>query len=394
MKILALCLLAAASSASALTIQIDYTYDTNNFFNTQVKKDAIEAVAKFYGDLIQDNLLRIDPADFDQASWTAKPINPTTGSQISIPDLVVPADTMIVYVGSRVLVAPRLAETVLPGYGAGGTAPWFAHLAGRGSAGAAAEVSKRTDFAPWGASIAFDSTTTWNFSLSRNLVGFEFTSVALHEMGHALGIGTSHSWINKVVAGAFTGPAAVRSYGSTPPVQSGNSHFEATTNPSPAFGSFSKAHGTTSPVTMLGVLTEDDTTFVIPTDLDLAALVDCGWEIRPPLSLTTTALTPSAAGFTWKSSSFLDYTVQRSTDLLTFSDPSGLVAGNGKVKTWSDATPPLGQAFYRLRSTRPTAFPAARTALKLQSTGEHRTLTVAPVSVSCCAAEAGGNVDH
>jgi hypothetical protein len=47
MKILALCLFAAASSASALTIQIDYTYDTNNFFNTQVKKDAIEAVAKF-----------------------------------------------------------------------------------------------------------------------------------------------------------------------------------------------------------------------------------------------------------------------------------------------------------------------------------------------------------
>jgi hypothetical protein len=50
MKILAFCLLAAASSASALTIQIDYSYDTNSFFNTQAKKDAMEAVAKFYGD--------------------------------------------------------------------------------------------------------------------------------------------------------------------------------------------------------------------------------------------------------------------------------------------------------------------------------------------------------
>ena len=40
------------SSLSALTIQIDYTYDTNNFFDTQEKRDAMEAAAQFFGDRI------------------------------------------------------------------------------------------------------------------------------------------------------------------------------------------------------------------------------------------------------------------------------------------------------------------------------------------------------
>jgi uncharacterized protein (UPF0261 family) len=48
----------------AITIKIDYTYDTSNFFNTPQKKAAMEAVAEFYGNLVSDNLLRINPADF------------------------------------------------------------------------------------------------------------------------------------------------------------------------------------------------------------------------------------------------------------------------------------------------------------------------------------------
>lgn len=55
--------LAITTPLPALTIQIDYTYDTANFFNTQAKRNAMEAVAKFYGDMITDNLLRIDAAE-------------------------------------------------------------------------------------------------------------------------------------------------------------------------------------------------------------------------------------------------------------------------------------------------------------------------------------------
>jgi Matrixin len=391
MKNLIACLLTAvAPAATALTIKIDYTYDTNTFFNTPEKKSAMEAVAKFYGDLITDNLLRIDPADFEDASWTARPLNPATGVEISIPNLVVPANTIIVYVGSRTLPPASLGRGGPGGYGASGYTEWFDVLAGRGSAGAAVKPSTaRTDHCPWGGSIAFDSVGPWNFSQSENLEGYEFIAVALHEMGHVLGIGTADSWKNKVASGTFTGPFVIRSYGGAPTLDAGNAHFAVSSRDSPRFGSFGKSHGTLAPTNMLAVLTEDDTTYLVATDLDLAALVDCGWEIRPPLGLSVSSLSPSGAGFSWKSSSFLDYAVQRSGDLVTFSSPSGVLAGTGAVQAWNDAAPLASKGFYRLRSTQPTAFPAARSALKLQSTGEFRTHTVAPVSVSCCAVEPG-----
>ena len=109
MKSILLLPLVMTSSIQALTIQIDYTYDTSNFFNTQTKRDAIEAVAKFYGNLIQDNLLRIDAAEYPGCSWTAEPMHPATGATISIPNLVVPANTIIVHLSERSTVVEEVA---------------------------------------------------------------------------------------------------------------------------------------------------------------------------------------------------------------------------------------------------------------------------------------------
>ncbi len=68
MKFIQILTIAITGCVHALTIQIDYTYDTSNFFNTQMKRDAIESVAKFYGNLIQNNLLRIDAAEYPGCS--------------------------------------------------------------------------------------------------------------------------------------------------------------------------------------------------------------------------------------------------------------------------------------------------------------------------------------
>jgi hypothetical protein len=62
--LLLLTVITMALPLHAIEIRIDYTYDTNNFFDTDEKKAAMETVAKFYGDMISDNLLRIDPAEF------------------------------------------------------------------------------------------------------------------------------------------------------------------------------------------------------------------------------------------------------------------------------------------------------------------------------------------
>lgn len=96
-----LALLLTVTSVQALEIQIDYTYDTDE------KRAAMEAVADFFGEMIQDTMLEIDPHDFDtqffDATWTPRITQPTTGvSNFALTtDMVIPEDTIIVYVGSR-----------------------------------------------------------------------------------------------------------------------------------------------------------------------------------------------------------------------------------------------------------------------------------------------------
>lgn len=380
MRFSTLALIALTQQVSAITIKVDYTYDTSNFFNSQAKKGAIEAVAKFYGDLITDNLLRIDATQFPSASWTANPIHPATGGSLSIANLIVPEDTIIVYVGARNLPGSTLGIGGPGGWGASGFQPWFDRIQGRGSAGAVSAPASRTDHSPWGGSIAFDADSTWNFSLSQNQTGFEFIGVALHEMGHVLGIGTADSWSNKISGAVFSGVASTRSNGSAPPVQAGGGHFGGSSLVSDVFGSFGRAHGTSRPVLMLASSTDNGTNFDVASDLDLAALIDCGWEIRPPLDLTATSLKPSAVAFTWKSSSFLDYKVERGSNLQSFPGGSGTVAGDGAIQAWSDPAAPVSNAFYRLRATKATgsASPAALAAAATRSINNFGTSSSPP----------------
>lgn len=387
MKLLTLALIAGGQTVSALTIQIDYTYDTTQFFNTPAKKSAIEAVAKFYGDLIADNLLRIDAAEFPGSSWSAQPTHPATGATLSIPNLVVPEDTIIVYVGARNLSGNTLGVGGPAGWGGSGFDAWFERIEGRGSAGAAAQnPAEQTDHAPWGGSISFDADSTWNFSQSQNQPGFEFIGVALHEMGHVLGIGTAYSWDNKISGSFFNGAASVRSNGTAPPIQSGGGHFGGNTLVSEVFGSFGRPHGSVRPVLMLASSIDNGSNFDVASDLDLAGLIDCGWEIRPPLVLTATSLKPSAAAFTWNSSSFLNYKVERGSNLQSFPAGSGTFAGNGTVQAWTDPAAPTANTFYRLRATNaltPAAAPAPAAPAR-RSVDTFRTLSSPPRVATGC----------
>ena len=339
----------------ALTIRIDYTYDTTNFFNTQEKRNAIEAVAKFYGDMIDDHLLRIDPAEFPGNSWQATFPHPVTGNTTLITNPVIPADTIIVYVGARDLGGTTRGKGGPGGWGASGFTNWFDRVRARGNPGALGSVAaNHTDFAPWGGSIAFDVDSTWNFSQSQNLPGTEFIAVALHEMGHVLGIGTADPWSNQISGNVFSGSAVFDSYESAPPVDSGGGHFadpSGTTLSSPEFGAFGVPHGVSQPVLMRPVLTDNGVTFVIASDLDLAALVDIGWEVVPKPVLKANALGPAVASFTFSTSTFIDYEVQRGNASLAFLPGSGVLIGDGLNQTWTDPSPPAGSGFYRLSAT-------------------------------------------
>lgn len=390
-KNLVVCLsLAIAPGASAITIKVDYTYDSNNFFNTAQKRSALEAVASFYGNLLNDKLLEINQATFGGgASWTANFTHPGTGDVQLLPALVVPANTLVIYAGGRSLPGITAGQGGPGGFGASGTQAWIDRVSGRGNAGALA--TPRTDFAPWGGAVTFDTDATWNFSLTSNAAGNEFVSIALHEIGHVLGVGTSDVWQALTTTNFFVGPAATQSWGASPPAQFGSGHLQnpgGSTLESPLFRSFQVTHGVKRPAMMLPLIIDNGSNFDVATDLDLSVLFDLGWEVFPQTPLNYTSLTPANASFQWPSTSFLNHRVERGGDLISFPNGSSLAAGNGFVQSWSDPSPPATRAFYRLFSQYNLAAPSSVISSPIVQSAplspeKFTTLRVHPVMVDC-----------
>jgi len=130
-----------------------------------------------------------------------------------------------------------------------------------------------TDFAPWGGQITFNSDSSWYFdsnpSTTEAFSGNDFYSVALHEIGHVLGIGTADSWNDKVSGGNFTGVNAVAAFGGNVPLASDHAHW--------AEGTKSTVMGAVQEAMMDPTLTTG--TRKLPTQLDFAALKDVGWQV-------------------------------------------------------------------------------------------------------------------
>ena len=379
---------AFSSIVSAVNIRIDYRYDTNNFFDTPEKRGAMEAVANFYSELLTNNLLRIDPAEFRSASWTARITNPQTGSITTIDNLIVPEDEIIVFVGSRSLPGTTVGTGGPAGFSAGGFSDWFERIDGRGNPNAAAEpISQRLEFATWGGSIAFDSPRNWNFSLNSNESGTEFIAVALHEMAHVLGIGTADAWENQIVNGRFTGPAATASNGFPPFAD--NSHFTNSLE-SDLFGSFSVRHGTDGPVLMLASSFDNGFFFEVITDLDLAALTDLGWQVDPEVRLDATDLSNPSPRLLIETVSFKDYRVDRVADLDdAFTTAIDTQTGTGDFIAILDSNPLPSRAFYRVESSDRFASQQSREASRksgsAQTQESYSTRSREPVVVhGCC----------
>lgn len=363
----------STASSLAIKIQLDYTYDTNGFFNQTGAKAALRAIADFYEPLLTDSLARIDNTQWSAGNtWTATFTHPGTGATQTISNLVVPDDTLIVYAGGRALSgAAGLGGP--GGYSASAnTQAWLDLLASRGQAGAL--TIPKTDFGPWGGMITFEPLYQWSFSTTGPVSGkTQFVPIALHELGHLLGIGTAPSWTAKISGTNFTGPASVLSFGGNVPLQSGGSHWRddgvcvlpdgySPTNAnnvlSKAFGSFGALHGFNQIVLMDPSSCSVGTYHKVMTDLDLAALKDIGWQLSPPVRWITanTKPIPGPVAFTWPSTSGITYRVERSTTLANGSWSTLTTAtGNGTIKTYSDAFPPAGKAFYRLNTTPPAA---------------------------------------
>ncbi len=293
-----LAVVATVRDVGALTLTLDYRYDTSGFFSAtsadgQARRAVLEGSASVLEGLFSDTLSAITPAGDNQ--FYARVESPGTGSQVELPNLVVPVDQVLVFVGARNLESGVLAVTSVGGYSAAGSPEFLATAAARGQTGAL--LGQATDFGPWGGSIAFASGTGVNWyvdadpSSMEGFSGYDLFSVALHEMTHLLGFGTADSWDDRVQGTTFMGPATVSLWGGGAGLDPDLAHWkEGTTSTAPGTSDLQEA--AMDPTLAAGVRK-------VLTRLDVGALSDVGWTPIPqavPLPASAPLLLAALAG--------------------------------------------------------------------------------------------------
>ena len=268
----------------AIVFQFDYSYDNNNFFDTQAKRDVLVAAGQAISSRLGDTLDAITPGGGN--TWSAAFFRPDTGATESIADLAVSANTLLIYAGGRSLTANVLGLGGAGGFtSAGGTASWFDTIQFRGEQanGATANPATSMDYGPWGGSITFSQagSVDWNYTLAAPTMGqSDFYSVALHELSHLIGFtDTTESYARLVNTSlnTFTGSVTMGQNGGSAAPLNGqisvgdNSHFR------PGLGSTLPFSTTSQETLMAPSLTTGSRREM--TKLDFAVLDDIGWEV-------------------------------------------------------------------------------------------------------------------
>jgi hypothetical protein len=127
------------------------------------------------------------------------------------------------------------------------------------------------DHEPWTGWISFNRNDPWYFDAAPTASGVvpadkvDFVSVALHEMGHVLGIGGSNAWKALVDGDFFIGPNAMKVYGGKVPLAPDHGHLPLNLlfNGKEVLMDAASAKGERS----------------FPSALDLALLQDIGYEL-------------------------------------------------------------------------------------------------------------------
>lgn len=266
-----------------LDIRFDYRYDTRGFFSGAniERRQILEAAAAIFEERISSTPPSITPSGINR--WTLAFKNPDTGTDVYLTNLHVPTGTMTIFVGARSISINALAYASFS-YGYSGNSAWAKLFVGKDNS---------ANFSPFGGSITFDESTPWFFDLTPDtLYSFpdkhDFFSVAIHEIGHLLGITrTSKAFAALSVEGKFFGPVSQSLYGGPIPMAENGSHWQQDvlfegSPPAMAYTSFKNKRWSFS-------------------ELDFAALVDIGYELKlpVPLSITGVAVEGGMITVTW-----------------------------------------------------------------------------------------------
>jgi hypothetical protein len=319
---LAMQTLLLCTSAPAINITISYQYDTQNFFNTQPKKDALQAAASRYSAIIAETLTAESLLD-NNVDGRIGFTHPGTGLQHEVSSAVsVVSDFVVTNAGASPATEYRGPWSI-------GANEWILYAGGR-SLTSAAEGGTGTgtnlttvfsdggshinrgfrstgtvqNLPVWGGVISFDNDggTNWHFNPDTTPAGgtIDFYSIALHEIGHALGLSSaSTDWDSLKSGSNFMGPQTVAAYNadngtsvsSLNQVSSTNRHWQDGSYDSRIFSNANpKLQSTVGLAGMQDLLMEPTANFTASikrfelTNVDVAALRDLGWSTVPQLA--------------------------------------------------------------------------------------------------------------
>ncbi len=219
-----------ATSAKAITIELDYSSDaTDSFFgdgNPQgatagaQAKAAMDAAAAFYNGILGDTFSAIDPPSKFYGSlggeasffWKRRYFDPATGNTSAAVNVDIAADKFVVFVGARDLLDDKklglggpggfvLNNVIKNGQFTTAEDSQISQMQSEFS-NAVKQRGEASGFGLWGGSIAFNSKQVWHFDhlidppadLTPNDPSDDvndFYSVALHELAHTLGFGAT-----------------------------------------------------------------------------------------------------------------------------------------------------------------------------------------------------------
>lgn len=271
-------LLSASQGATALNITFDYTFDTNGFFNSQERKNVLEAAGNYWGTRINDNLNAVISSEPRVRSYDVNIRHPSIGSlddefgdHDKLRNFSIAENEYKIFVGARELEGSTVGIAAFGGSGnIFGGQDYVNEVISRGQSGAL--LNPPTDFGSWGGWASFDnrSTTNWYFDDLTNNISIDdvpdgqsdFFSFALHEIGHVLAISSG---------GPTRGGENVDNLAGDTVRLDDSGHFTDGQN---GFGGglFPEQDALMDPII-------DNGTRKLPTNLDYAILTDIGWEV-------------------------------------------------------------------------------------------------------------------
>jgi hypothetical protein len=249
-------------------IEFDYRFDNQGFFSDPIRRNTLEQAANIWESRINDDFTSI-PASESLSVLIAYLTNVTsngysTATTSQTVTLTQPINDLLIFVYSLSLPSGSSIQ------GVGG--PF-----GQWQVGSERDNRYNSNnFEPWAGTIYFNYSSNFFFDTTPNTSNdipsnqTDFLTIALHEIGHVLGIGTSPAFQNQVTGQGFNGAISRSLNGGQPiPLAPDLSHVRE------GFTLASAPEDLMDPSSLSG-------TRILPTSLDLGILQDIGYTIAPP----------------------------------------------------------------------------------------------------------------